>query len=98
MVVGSPTYAQNQAKIAFFVFLGCFWAYVWWPHAHIGWATTMPIAINPTNPRTNPLNFHKKILRIGGVGKWGFCWGGHFDFFFFKIFFCLFPMKISQHS
>ena len=37
------------------------------------WATPIPFAsINPTNPRTNPWNFHEKILRIGGAGKWGF--------------------------
>ena len=29
-------------------------------------------SINSTNPRTNPWNFHEKILRIGGAGKWGF--------------------------
>jgi hypothetical protein len=39
----------------------------------MGWAKSMPFAsINPTNPRTNPWNFHEKILRIGGAGKWGF--------------------------
>ena len=33
----------------------------------------MPFAsINSTNPRTNPWNFHEKILRIGGAGKWDF--------------------------
>jgi hypothetical protein len=26
-------------------------------------------SINSTNPRTNPSNFHKKNLRIGGAGK-----------------------------
>jgi hypothetical protein len=30
----------------------------------------MPFAsINSTNPRTNPSNFHEKILRIGEAGK-----------------------------
>ena len=30
----------------------------------------MPFAsINSTNPRTNPLNVHKRILRVGGAGK-----------------------------
>jgi hypothetical protein len=28
--------AQKQAKNAFFVFLGCFWAYGGQPHNHIG--------------------------------------------------------------
>ena len=58
---GCPTYAQKQAKNDFFVFLGHFWA------------TSLPFAsINPTNPRTNPWNFHEKILRIGGAAKWVF--------------------------
>jgi hypothetical protein len=31
---------------------------------------SMPFASNnPINPRTNPLNLHKKILAIGGAGK-----------------------------
>ena len=30
-------------------------------------------SINPTNPRY-PWNFHEKILRIGGAGKWVFFW------------------------
>ena len=29
-------------------------------------------SINSTNQRTNPWNFHEKILRIGGAGKWVF--------------------------
>ena len=32
---GCPTKAQKQPKNAFFVFLGCFWAYVGEPHGHI---------------------------------------------------------------
>ena len=33
----------------------------------------MPFAsIYPNYPRTNPRNFRKKILRIGGTGKWHF--------------------------
>ena len=33
----------------------------------------MPFAsFNSTNPRTNPWNFHKKILRIGDFEKWPF--------------------------
>ena len=31
-----PTYAQKQAKNAFFVFSGCFCPYVGQPHDHIG--------------------------------------------------------------
>ena len=47
------------------MFLGCFWAYVGQSHNHIGWATLLPFAsINSINPRTNPWNFHEKILRI----------------------------------
>ena len=42
---------KKQAKNAFFVFLGCFCAWVGQPHDHIGCATSMPFAsINPTNP------------------------------------------------
>ena len=64
---GCPTYAQKQAKNAFFVFFACFWAYVGQPHHHIGLATSMPFrSINTTNPRTNPWNFLEQILRIGG--------------------------------
>ena len=82
---GCPTYAQKQAKNAFFVFLGCFWAYVGQPHSHISWATPMPFAsINSTNPRTNPWNFQEKILRIGGAGKWAF--------FSRPFWICFFPM------
>ena len=69
----------------------CFRAYVRQPHDHISWATPMRFtSINSTNPRTNPWNFHEKILRIGGAGKWGFFWVGHFDFF------CFISMKTSS--
>ena len=45
----------------------------------------MPFAsINPTNPRTDPRNFHKKILRIDRVEKLPFFWVGHFEFFLQK--------------
>ena len=65
--------AQKQTKNVFFVFSGCFWAYVWQPHDHKGWVTLMLfVSINSTNPRTNPWKFHEKILRIGGAGKWVF--------------------------
>ena len=56
---------KNMQKMHLFVFLGHFWAYVWQPHDHIGWATSMPFAsINSTNPRTNPWNFHKKYWEL----------------------------------
>ena len=71
------------------LFLSCFWAYVGQPHDHIGWSTPMPFAsINPTNPRTNPWNFHEKILRIGGAGKWGF-----YPFFLSRPFWIFFFKK-----
>ena len=63
----------KQPKNAFFVFLGCFWAYVRQPHDHISWAELMAFAsINPTNPRTNLWNFHEKFLRICDFEKWPF--------------------------
>jgi hypothetical protein len=74
----------------------CFWAYVGQPHDHIGWATSMPFAsINPTNPRTNPWNFWKKILRIGRIENLGFFQSAILNIFF-KIFFYFIPMKISH--
>ena len=48
-----------------------------------------------TNPRTNPLNFHKKILRIGDFEKRCFFESAILNFFFW-IFFCFFPMITSQ--
>ena len=77
---------KNSQK--FLVFFGHFWAYVRQPHSHIGWARSMPFtSFNPTNPRTNPVNFHKKILRIGD-----------FDSFFSKKKKnCFIPMKISPN-
>ena len=70
---GCLTYAQKQAKNAYLVFLGCFWAFVGQPHNYIGWARPMPFAsINSTNPRTNPWNFHEKILRIDEALKMTF--------------------------
>ena len=72
MVVRLSNISSKTGKNSFFVFLGCFWAYAGQPHNHKGWATSMPFAsINSTNSRTNP-NFHKKIVRIGGAGKWPF--------------------------
>ena len=59
--------------VAFCSFFACFWAYVGQPHGHMGWAKSMPFAsINPTNPRTNPWNFHEKILRIDEALKMTF--------------------------
>ena len=42
----------------------------------------MPFAsINPTHPRTNPCNFHKKILRIGDFEKLSFFESAILNFF-----------------
>jgi hypothetical protein len=77
--------AQKQAKNAFFVFLGCFRAYVGQPHNHIGWATPMSFtSINPTNPSTNPWNFHIKFLRIGDLKKLSFFESAILIYFFKK--------------
>ena len=78
MVVRLSDKQPKNTKNTFFV---CFWAYVRQPHNHISWAKPMPFAsINSTNPRSNPWEYHEKILRIGGAGKWVFFWGGHFEF------------------
>ena len=62
-----------------------FCPYVGQPHKHIVWATSMPFAsINPTIPKTNLWNFHKKNLRIGDFEKQPFWKIGHFRFFFAK--------------
>ena len=99
MVVRLSDIRSKTAKKCLFCVLGHFWAYVGQPHGHIGWAKPMPFAsINPTNPRTNPWNFHEKILRIGGAGKWPFFESAILNFFFQnKFFFCFILMKISQH-
>ena len=66
-------WAQKQAKNAFFVFLGRYWAYVGQPHNHIGWATSMFFApINTANPRTNPWNFGEIFSRIGSFENLSF--------------------------
>ena len=93
---GWLTKGQKQPKNTKYAFLGCFCPYVRQPHNHIGWATSMPFAsINPTNPRTNPWNFHKKILRIGHFEKWPFWTIGHFEFYFSKKkkIFCLISIQ-----
>ena len=58
----------------------------------------MPFAsINPTNPRTNPWNFHEKILRIGDFEKWALFESAILIFFsIFFHFFCFISMKTSQ--
>ena len=56
----------------------------------------MPFAsINSTNPRTSPWEFHEKILRIGGAGKWGFFEAAILNFLSrpFWIFFCFISVK-----
>ena len=71
---------KKEVKNAFFMFLPFFWAYVRQPDNHIGWATSMPFAsIYSTYPKTNPRNFSKITLRIGGAGKW------HFLVFWFLV-------------
>ena len=93
MVVRLSDKQPKNTKNTFFV---CFWAYVGQPHGHKGWAKSMPFAlINPTNPRTNPWNFHEKILRIGGAGKWGFFEAAILNFLSrpFWFFFCFISVK-----
>ena len=69
MVVRLSDKQPKNTKNTFFV---CFWAYVGQPHDLISWAVPMPFAsINSTIPRTDPWEFHEKILRIGRAGKWG---------------------------
>ena len=76
---------QKQPKNTKNAFFACFWAYVGQSLNHIGWTTSMPFtSINPTNPRTNPWNFWKKILRIGGIEKLSFL-SQPFDFFFKSV-------------
>ena len=68
------------------------WVYVGHPHNQIGWATSMPFtSINPTNPRTNLWNCHKKNWRIGDFEKLSFFEWAILEFFFPKIFFLLDP-------
>ena len=56
----------------------------------------MTISHNPTNPRNDPWNFHKNILRIDRVEKWPFFESPFWIFFCKKKnIFCLIPMKIS---
>ena len=79
-------------------FINCFLGYVGQPHGHIGCATSMLFAsINSTNPRTNPWNFHEKKLRTGVFENLSFLIRPFWVSFQKNIFFCLIPMKISQH-
>ena len=94
---GCRTLALKQAKNAFLVFLGCFWAFVRQPHNYIGWARPMPFtSINSTNSRTNPWNVHENILRIKGVENLRFFESAILNFFFQKKKFYFVPMKISH--
>ena len=66
-------------------------------HHHIGWATSIFFkTINPTNPRINPWNFHKKKLRIGIFEKLSFLGLTILEFFFQDEKKCFSPIKISQ--
>ena len=90
---------HKQPKNIKNAFLACLRAYVWQPHGHIGWATSMPFAsINPINPRTNLWNFYKWFLRIDYFENL-FFWVGHLEFFFSckDYFFCFIPMKIGPN-
>ena len=88
-----------------FWFFSLFWAYGGQPHDHISWAKPMPFAsINSTKPRNDPWEFHEKILRIGGAGKWGFFeaailnfYVGHFDFFFASFHWKMQPISMRDH-
>jgi len=84
--------SKTDKKCVFCVFR----LFVGQPHDHISWDISMPFAsINSTNPRTNPWNFHEKILRIGGAGKWGFFEAAILNFLSrpFWIFFCFISVK-----
>ena len=66
-----------------------------------GWVSSMPFAsINPTNPRTHPAQFRKKLLRIDRLAKWGFFESAILNFFFStkKFFFCFIPWKVVKAS
>ena len=94
MKIPSSNLGPKNTNIAFFA---CFCPYVGQPHSHIGWDKSMPFAsINPTNPRTDPWNFHKKILRIGDFEKCTFFESAILNFFFQKILFLLHSHENSQ--
>ena len=98
MVVRLSDISSKTGKKCIFGVFRLFLSFVGQPHSHISWAIPMPFtSINSTNPRTNPWNFHEKILRIGGAGKWGFFEGAILNFFFdFFDFFSLHLMKKSS--
>ena len=99
MVVRLSNIRPKTGKNAFFVFLGLFRAYIGQPHGHVRWAIPMPFAsINPTNPRTNAWNFHEKIFRVGGAGKWGFFESAILKFFFQKKYFFLLHSNENQST
>jgi hypothetical protein len=78
MVIRLSDMSSKKGKKCFFCVFSPFWAHIGQPD-HIGWATMMPFAsIYLTNPRTNPWNFCKKILRISV-----FC-VSNFEIFFLK--------------
>ena len=63
----------------------------------MGWEKSMPFtSINPTHSRTNPWNFHAKILRIGGAKKWGFFEASILNFLGRWILFCFISVKKSS--
>ena len=81
----------------FFVFFGCFWAYVEQPYGHISWATSMPfVSINAMNSRTNPWHFGKFFFENWVFWKAQFFRVGHFEIFCFNFFFCFVHIKIIQ--
>ena len=97
MVVRLSNISSKTDKKCVFCVFRLFWAYVGQPHGHISWAKPMPfVSINSTNPRTNPWEFHEKILRIGEAGKWGFFEAAILNFLSqpFWIFFCFISVKI----
>ena len=98
----SNTYFGTMKKKHKNAFLACFRAYVRQPHSHTRWATSMPFAsINPTNPRSNRLNFLEIFLRIADFEKLSFFESAilifFFQFFFnFFFFFASIPWKSVQ--
>ena len=96
MVVRLSDRSSKTDKKCVFCVFRLFWAYVGPPHDHISWAVPMPFAsIISTNPRTNPWEFHEKILRIGGAGKRCFFEAAILNFLSrpFWIFFCFISVK-----
>ena len=72
--IGVKQKRGKNTKIAFLPFFELI--------SYIGWTTSMPFtSIYSMHPRTNPWNFHEKILRIDGVENLSFFCVGHFDFF-----------------